>query len=145
MAGARPHDGMNEGRVFQRRCKDGSLFFLDGELGRSENAFVVWRFLGGTVYAAEPQLRPSVQVVSGHLFEGHTGQWGSADVFAPAFVPVNQVQLSRFFAGVDGKVRIPMLFYRRLPCQPLELTIGDVGTTGASVAAGRVSLRRVGA
>jgi len=146
--------------------------------------------VGSAAYAADPQPTPLVQVVSGHLFEEQTGQWSSADVFAPAFVPVNQlstpllltvtvdlgaqcvvhepsaeearaiargerqppsrpascdkppgqvladikygdgkhdrqtVELSRFFAGFDGKVHVPMLFYRRLPCQPIELTIG---------------------
>ena len=33
------------------------------------------------------------------------------------------VELSRFFSGFDGKVRVPMLFYRRLPCQPIELVL----------------------
>jgi hypothetical protein len=146
-------------------------------------------FLASTVYAAGPQATPSVQEVSGHLYEQQTGQW-SADVFGPAFAPVNRmstplllmvtvdlgaqcvvqepsgeearaiargerqppsrpascdkppgqilagikygdgkhdrqsVELSRFFVGFDGKVHVPMLFYRRLPCQPIELTIG---------------------
>jgi len=33
------------------------------------------------------------------------------------------VDLARFFSGFDGKIRVPLLFYRRLPCRPIELTI----------------------
>ena len=29
--------------------------------------------------------------------------------------------LSRFPSGEDGKIRVPFLFYRRLPCEPLEV------------------------
>jgi len=29
--------------------------------------------------------------------------------------------LSKFFSGADGKLRVPLLFYRRSPCRPLEL------------------------
>lgn len=148
--------------------------------------------LESAAYATDPQLRPSAQVVSGHLFQEQTGQFSSVDVLAPAFVPVNQmstplllivtvelgaqcgvrepsaeearaiargerqppsrpascdkprgqlmanikygdgkhdrqtVELSRFFAGLDGRIQVPMLFYRRLPCQPIELTVGTL-------------------
>ncbi len=144
--------------------------------------------LASAAYATDPPT-PSVQVVSGHLYEDETGQWNSADVFAPTFIPVNQmstpllltvtvdlgaqcvvrepsadearaiakgerqppsrpascdkpsgqvladikygdgkhdrqtVELSKFFSGFDGKIRMPMLFYRRLPCRPIELTV----------------------
>lgn len=33
------------------------------------------------------------------------------------------VELSRFFSGFDGKIRVPMLFYRRLQCEPIELVL----------------------
>jgi hypothetical protein len=33
------------------------------------------------------------------------------------------VTLSRFFVGFDGKVHVPILFYRRLVCQPVELAV----------------------
>lgn len=146
-------------------------------------------FLGGAAYAADSQPTALVQGMSGRLFDKQTGQWSNADVFAPGFVPVNQmgtplllmvtidlgaqcvvhepspeeaqaiargerqpasrpascdkplgqlladikygdgkhdresVELSRFFAGLDGKIQVPMLFYRRLPCQPIDLTL----------------------
>lgn len=33
------------------------------------------------------------------------------------------VELSRFFPRADGKILVPVLFYRRLPCQPLDFVI----------------------
>jgi hypothetical protein len=139
--------------------------------------------------AAEPQLFPAVQSVSARLLDEQSGQWGTENVFDPAFVPVNKletsllvmatldlgpscvvhepspeearaiargerpaptrpaacerpsgkiladikygdgkherqtVELSRFFSGFDGKLRVPLIFYRRLPCRPIEMSI----------------------
>ena len=33
------------------------------------------------------------------------------------------VTLSKFFTGADGKIHVPFLFYRRLPCLPVELSV----------------------
>lgn len=146
-------------------------------------------FLGSVAYAADSQPTPAVQVLRGHLLDDRSGQLRSEDVFAPAFVPFNQIStplllmvtvdlgplcvvrepsaeearaiargerpaptrpatcekppglllaevrygdggrerqtvaLSRFFSGFDGKIHVPVLFYRRLPCQPIEVAV----------------------
>jgi hypothetical protein len=39
-----------------------------------------------------------------------------------------RLPLAQFMAGSDGKVRVPLLFYRRLTCSPLTVTAKLVGS-----------------
>jgi hypothetical protein len=47
--------------------------------------------------------------------------------YADGTVDRQSVPLARFFAGTDGVMHVPLLFYRRLVCQPVELAVWTSG------------------
>jgi len=47
--------------------------------------------------------------------------------YADGTVDAQSVPLARFFAGADGVMHVPLLFYRRLVCQPIELAVWTSG------------------
>jgi hypothetical protein len=42
-----------------------------------------------------------------------------------------ELSLSKFFTGEDGKLRVPFLFYRHGPCVPLEIVAAATGQRNA--------------